>query len=785
MKVLCLRLSDIRDTAASSTHRVLADLTLTAVPEAEIDFAFLPPKRSPRVTGHFSWQDWSCFDLLLVTNSFVQEAVNLPWLLHANGVAPWAADRPETFPPIILGGSNAFAAQCLVRPDGQSVPDLVFFGEAEESLPQFIRRWQTAAGSKRERLVQAAKGLDGFWVTGALPAVPVRQAVARILPPGHAVTLPLVDVETAGTVRVQVGAGCAAFCSFCFEGYERKPYREHPVADVLAQARSLKVRYGARVAELDAFNLNAYAGLGELVEKSVHLFDKLSFKSQRADGIAACPELIDLERAAGKHSFTLGIEGISARMRAFLSKSLSDEDIAVALKALLERRVRELKLFFILTGYETAEDLAAFGELCSRLKGWLGLPNAGTRVVMSFGRLVRMPNTPLAYDRLFLDEDEWRFAVDGVAAACRRAQVECRFATDWPDYLGTQLLAACGHDAAEAVVALACNGLSYHSPWHRQEADALQSALAWHGRDARATPTAPAFPFVARAVSEAFLRDRWDMAQRFLDGGYCLATACLGCGACDDAAERTNITGRGRSLRVTRELIDAVARVEADKRRLTPAYLRVTLPSDFCGHSPEWVAARLLQAILKRHPELSDNLLAVQEALFSAGENEERQVIPSGETVLALKAWDTKTLAATVAKDIGDGPRLDPSLLNVETHVQPAPLPGLFAPGAFARALWQLTTAATPREAANFASAWLKELRLPHTLCRNQESWRIEMAPAAAKKKCVFELSVNPEAEGSCVTICFSPKAPFHDLLARLPALKDQPRARCTEIRFS
>ena len=41
MKVLCLRLSDIRDTAASSTHRVLADLTLTAVPEAEIDFAFM------------------------------------------------------------------------------------------------------------------------------------------------------------------------------------------------------------------------------------------------------------------------------------------------------------------------------------------------------------------------------------------------------------------------------------------------------------------------------------------------------------------------------------------------------------------------------------------------------------------------------------------------------------------------------------------------------------------------------------------------------------------------
>ncbi|MEI7899070.1 MAG: radical SAM protein [bacterium] len=782
MKMLCLRLSDIRDTATSSTHRVLADLALTAMPAAEIDFAFLPPKRAPRVSGYFSGRDWASFDLILVTNSFIQEAINLPWLLHANGISPWAVDRPETFPPVILGGSNAFAAQCLVRPDGQAVPDLFFFGEAEEALPLFIRRWHTATGNKRERLLQAVAQLEGFWVTGAVPAVPIRQAVAHIPPPPHTLARPLVDVATAGTVRVQVGAGCAAFCSFCFEGYERKPYREHAAAEVLSQARSLKIRYGARVAELDGFNLNAYAGLGELVEKSVRLFDQVAFKSQRADGIAACPGIIDLERAAGKHSFTLGIEGISARMRAFLSKSLSDEDLAAALKALLDRRVRELKLFFILTAYETAEDLAAFGDFCMRLKGWTGLPNAGTRVVLSFGRLVRMPNTPLAYDRLFLDEDDWRFAVDGVAAACRRAQLECRFATHWPDYLGTQLLAACGHDAAEAVVALACEGLSYHSPWRVQEATRLHAAVPL--RDTAHSST-PSFPFVARAVSEVFLRKRWELAQRFLDGGYCLAADCLGCGACADAVARESVTARDRTARVTQETVEAVARIEADKRRLMPVCVRVTLPDGFCGHSPEWVSARLLQDILARHPQLADTLLAVEEALFSVGANEERQMIPSGETVLTLKAWDAKVLAETVVSDIGDGLRLDASLLNVEPRAQPVPLPRTFAPGVFVRATWQLSTAATPREAANQASAWLKDLHLPHTLRRNQEAWHAELAPAAAKKNCVFELCVNPEAEGACVTVTFAPKAPVHDLLARLTPLKNQPRARCAEIRFS
>ena len=767
LSVLILRLSNSRDTAASSTHRVLADLVLSAAPGAEVDFAFLSPKRAPHVTGLFSARDWSAFDLILVVNSFVQEVLNLPWLLHANAVAPWAADRPDTFPPVLMGGSNAFAAQCLVRPSGQAVPDVLFFGEAEESLPAFVRRWPAAAGNKRERLLQAASGLDGFWVTGEPPAAPVRQAVARTAP-ARAALQPLPDVETAGTVRLPVSAGCAAFCSFCFEGYERKPYREFAADDILAQARSLKVACGARVAELDAFNLNSYGGLAPLVERLVRLFDKVSFKSQRADGVAACPEIIDLERAAGKHSFTLGIEGISGRMRAFLSKSLSDADIAAALKALLNRRVRELKLFFILTAHETPEDLAAFGEFCLRLRGWLSQPGACTRVVLSFGRLVRMPNTPLAYDRLFLDEAEWRFCVDGAAAACRRAQLECRFAFDWPDYLGTQLLAACGHSDAEAVVALACQGLSCHGPWREEEAAHLLKTLRSptpHGRVAHA---ANAFPFVTRAVSEAFLLKRWEEARQFIDSGYCLGASCAGCGACADASERTALTGHSRSPDIPGSVIESVARIEADKRRLPRMYLRALLPDDFAGHSPAWVSARLMQAILSRHPGLTDSLLDAEESLFSTGENEDRMIIPSGETVLALRAWDSAAAAEAMA--------------GIPALFDATPLRHAFVPGAFARATWRLFTAAAPREAAKLASDWLSGLRLPHTLRRDGGAWRLDLAPAAAKKKCVFDLSARPEPQGTCVTVTFSPKAAVRDLLSRLPPLPGQPKAVCVSF---
>jgi len=762
MKLLFLRLSSIRDTAASSTHRVLADLALAAEPDTEIDFAFLPPKRTPRVSGIFSNRDWSDFDLILATNSFVLEALNLPWLLHACGQSPWADERPEDFPPILLGGSNALAAQCLARPNGIAVPDAFFFGEAEASLPCFLRCWRIADGNKHGRLAAATAGLDGFWVTGSLPENPVRQAVARGRPV-PASPQPLLDVETADTVRLTVSTGCASFCAFCFEGYERKPYREFALDDALAQARRLKTVRGARTVEIDAFNLNTYAALAPLVERCARLFDTVAFKSQRVDGIAACPQIVDLERAAGKSSYTLGIEGISARMRAFLCKSLSDANIATAIRALLDRRVRELKLFFILTAHETSEDLAAFGDFCARLRGWLNMPGTCTRVVLSFGRLVRMPNTPLAHDRIFLDEAEWRFCVDGVAAACRRNRLENRFALGWPDYLATQLLAACGHEHAEGAVRLACEGLSCHGPLSGHEAALLAAAIPGPEPDPESR-----FAFVQRPVSVEHLRRRWDDAQTFLDAGYCLGGTCAACGACSNADERRALTEHPRAPVISDAAIQSVARIEADKRRLAPLYRRVLLPTDFAGHTREWVGARLMQYLLTRHPALADTLLAADEALFSLGDAAEHLAVPAGATVVRFRAWENAPLLAALAKECNLFPD--------------KPLPSAFAPGTFARAEWQLATAAVPRAAAQLVASWLNAQRLPHTLLRDGEAWRFDLAPAAAQKKTVFSTSVEPLGDGARICIVFAPKADLRALLGRLPSHAPHPHAACVRL---
>lgn len=772
--ILIIRLSSCRDTAASSTHAVLEELIRSVFPKAEVDIAFLPPKSRSQVVGRLSGRDWSLFDLVLVSNAFVQEALNLPWLLHANQVPVWADARAESFPPVLLGGANACVTQCLVTDAQRAVPDAIFFGEAEEALPRFLQRWQMHAGlCKQARLCMASEGCEGFWVAGEKG--PIQHAVARTdfaqttLRVEEPSSVWQVDTEHAGTGRLTVSRGCPAFCSFCFEGYERKPYREMPLDVAVQRAKALKQVYGLRTLELDAFNLNTYASLQPLVEQCVRLFDRVAFKSQRADGVAAQPAIIALERAAGKQSFTLGIEGISGRMRAFLNKSLSDADLMSAVQTVLQQRVREMKLFYILTGHETAEDLAEFNAFCERVQASVTALRSTTRIIFSIGRLVRMPNTPLIFDRLFLREEEWRFCVDGVAAACRRNRLECRFAFEWPDYLGTQLLAACGHAHAVRIVALAMEGLSYHGPWSLAEATRLRAAVP-EIFEVGAAGAQDAFPWVTRSVSPEFVKAAWEAAEAMRDRGYCLGTTCQACGACSADNERSMIVRHPRFAAIDEACVQRVAEVEAAKRRLHPVLRRVVLPAICSGKRRDWVNAYLLRQVLQHAEGAETNVLSAEELLYSAGEAETHLMIPAGETVVAYRGWDAGLLQKAVDAT--------PGVCGAVTRV----------PNGFQQATWSIQLAGFDacRPVAQVLSTWLNAAHLAHTLRRDgEQGWTLDLAAAALKKKNVFACGVQPVEGGLVVTVRFSAKAEIRDLVAALTAATGiEPVANATSVLF-
>jgi len=178
----------------------------------------------------------------------------------------------------------------------------------------------------------------------------------------------------------------------------------------------------------------------------------------------------------------------------------------------------------------------------------------------------------------------------------------------------------------------------------------------------------------------------------------------------------------------------------------------------------------LMRELLSRHPDLMENLLSVEEVLFSFGENEDRFQIPCGQTVVAFRAWDRKALQRALADAA--------PLIGGE-------VPEGFQPGVFSKASCILHTSLISRVVAESGSKWLKDLHLAHTLCKAGEGWKLDLAPAALKKKMLSTCSLQPIEGGTCITMEFSSKLQLREWISILVRHPTLPPMKCEWVRFS
>src|SRR5208283_1594974 len=297
------------------------------------------------------------------------EQVNLPFLLARSGIPLWAGARSGKWPPFILGGSNSTAAHALVSETGDCMADAIFFGEGEGSAGRIAAMSSALRGvPKQERVRRIASEVPGLWPAGSFAVKVRRTTCPDSQTGGEGTAAPIMPGPESATARISITRGCPCFCSFCYEGHDRKPFRQIPASEILREARGLKLSTGADTLEVESFNFNTHSEIAALLHDLNLLFHRVNLMSQRMDILARTPGLLDLEIAADKTSFTLGIEGISGKTRSFFRKSLEDADIRSVLEALHARRIRELKLFYLLTGREDSRDLEEFTDFVKWLK---------------------------------------------------------------------------------------------------------------------------------------------------------------------------------------------------------------------------------------------------------------------------------------------------------------------------------------------------------------------------------------------------------------------------------
>jgi radical SAM superfamily enzyme YgiQ (UPF0313 family) len=756
LRVLVLRLSPYRDVDRSTPHLFLAQAVRAAAPGAWLDFCFFPPEADrrlleasgvPLATGLASRRSMEDYDLLLASCSYHLELANLYYLLHQAGV-PLRSSGRQAFPLLIVGGSSAMAAQGLIFPDGDCLADGLFFGEGEGQVEALVRVLAQGRGrSRRERLEEAAAAVTGFWPAGDLRRE-VTQAVwappAGAESPAGRQPYPVLSGPEAATARLELSYGCPFRCSFCFEGYERRPYRPVPLDELLDTALGLKRSAGAQTLELASFNMNTHPDLPRLLLESHRLFAQVNFMSQRADILNDTPGLLELELAAGKRSYTLGIEGISRRLRAFLSKGLEESAVRGLLARLLAGGAREVKLFYLLTGHEKPEDFEEFRVFLGWLRG--EKRERGLRLVFSFNRLVRMPFTPLAHDRLFLEERDWEPLVREARAAVEPVG-EFRLASSWPQYAVSQVLALGGYWLHEPLEAMAEAGLCYDRELPAAAWRLLSEWLRAHPREseelAGEKPPDHLFPlgFVRTPVQASARYDQYRQAVESLTSGQ---------------PDRSPL--HPARMRLPAEAPAAMTELMRRKARLKPVYAALGVPREAAGGSPEWLEAWMLGRLLERHPALIENLLSVREILFAGQGPRDRFPPWFGRSVFALTGWEPEALAAALGDDPGEGALWEtvlpaaaraPAAAEIRLRLE---LPGRFFP-----------------QAAERLGQYLAAEHAPATARRLDSELHLEPGARALKHKVLLAGVVRQAADGVVAELTIGPRFRLRRYLELFP----------------
>jgi radical SAM superfamily enzyme YgiQ (UPF0313 family) len=185
-------------------------------------------------------------------------------------------------------------------------------------------------------------------------------------------------------------------CSFCREGNEA-PYRERSLPKVLDALEKATANQGTKEVSFFSLNFNQYSDFFPLVLESVKRGYQVGLISQRIDMLAETPEQVRVQRWLSKSNFTLGVEGISERLRSFLAKNTTEEQILTTIQLMMEEGAGELKLFYIVTGMEDAGDNEEFVAFMEKVEALKKAGSYSTRFRISFTPLFPSANTPLQF----------------------------------------------------------------------------------------------------------------------------------------------------------------------------------------------------------------------------------------------------------------------------------------------------------------------------------------------------------------------------------------------------
>jgi radical SAM family uncharacterized protein/radical SAM-linked protein len=360
------------------------------------------------------------FDILGITLPYELCYTNILTILHLAGLPFLAADRDQSSPLILGGGS------CSLNPEPMAdFFDAILLGDGEEAIIEIaeeVLRAKKAHLPRRDLLLRLAK-LDGVYVpsffrpdydqNGRITDITplednIRDVRRRILPDlGRTDHLKNPLVPNAKIVHdrlgIEIARGCTRGCRFCQAGITYRPVRERTSEQIMDLARNGIADSGFEELALLSLSTGDYSCLDQLLPELMNTFTagfvSVSMPSMRVGTLTQA--VMDQIKRVRKTGFTVAPEAGSERLRRFINKGISEEDLLTTCRDAFSLGWNIMKLYFMIgLPTETWEDVEAIADLARKTKQEGDRHGRGRRQInISVGTFVPKPHTSFQWER--------------------------------------------------------------------------------------------------------------------------------------------------------------------------------------------------------------------------------------------------------------------------------------------------------------------------------------------------------------------------------------------------